>query len=59
MPHLRGGKRSEVDVLPLLRLGISNPHGSSSSAHQLSEKGGRIRREDFLWVRETISGLTR
>jgi hypothetical protein len=34
-----GGKRSEVDVLSLLWLGISNAHGSSSSAHQLAEKG--------------------
>jgi hypothetical protein len=39
MPNLWNGKRKELDVLPLLRLGISNPYGPSSSANQLSEKG--------------------
>jgi hypothetical protein len=54
MPNLWSGKRSEVDVLPLLRLGISNPYGPSSSAYQRSEKGGKNRKEISPGILEIV-----
>jgi hypothetical protein len=57
MPNLWNGKRKELDVLPSLRLGISNSHGPSSSANQLSEKGEETLREISTRILEIVSSM--